>query len=131
MSNSQIPCAGHNQRPGNALHGGTAPCGSVCRRPLLILFSSLFPPSSFLALLLESHNYTTKLKFVTINVIIYGDMANAEIVCIGTELLLGQKINTNSAYISCRLKEAGINVYYHTIVGDNPERLLSALKLAV
>ena len=48
---------------------------------------------------------------------------NAEIVAIGSELLLGQIIDSNSAWISKRLAENGINLFYKTIVGDNPERM--------
>lgn len=47
----------------------------------------------------------------------------AEIIAIGTELLLGQIANTNAQFISESLAEMGINVYYHTVVGDNNERL--------
>ena len=51
----------------------------------------------------------------------------AEIVGIGTEILLGQIINTNSGYLSKKLAELGINVFYHTTVGDNPLRLYTAI----
>ncbi|MBE6546210.1 MAG: competence/damage-inducible protein A [Ruminococcaceae bacterium] len=54
----------------------------------------------------------------------------AEILCVGTELLLGDIVNTNAAYLSARLAELGIHVYRHTVVGDNPERLSRALKAA-
>src|SRR5690606_7730857 len=54
----------------------------------------------------------------------------AEIIAVGSELLLGQIINTNAAFISARLAEAGINVYYHTVVGDNPKRLEEAVAIA-
>ncbi len=56
---------------------------------------------------------------------------NAEIIAVGTELLLGQIVNTNAQYISERLGEAGVGVYFETVVGDNPERLTSALSLAL
>jgi nicotinamide-nucleotide amidase len=55
---------------------------------------------------------------------------NAEIITVGTELLLGQIIDTNSAYISRRLAEAGIGVYYRTTVGDNAGRFVQALRAA-
>ena len=55
---------------------------------------------------------------------------SAEIVTVGTELLLGHIIDTNSAFISNKLAELGINVYFKTAVGDNDERLMEALKLA-
>lgn len=54
----------------------------------------------------------------------------AEILCVGTELLLGDIVNTNAAYLSRRLAELGIHVYRHTVVGDNPERLRRALDAA-
>jgi len=56
---------------------------------------------------------------------------NCEIIAVGTELLLGQIANTDAQYISSRLSELGINVYYHTTVGDNKQRLLDALDIAV
>lgn len=55
----------------------------------------------------------------------------AEIISIGTELLLGHIINTNASYLSEKLAESGIDVYYHTTVGDNPARLAQSLKQAV
>lgn len=54
----------------------------------------------------------------------------AEIIAVGSELLLGQITNTNARFISSRLAEAGIDVYYHTVVGDNPERLSQTIQLA-
>ena len=56
--------------------------------------------------------------------------ASAEILCIGTEILLGNIVNTNSREISCGLAELGVGVYRHTVVGDNPERLREALAAA-
>ena len=55
---------------------------------------------------------------------------NAEIIAVGSELLLGQITNTNARYISSQLAELGINVYYHTVVGDNADRLKDAIQLA-
>ena len=55
---------------------------------------------------------------------------NAEILCIGTELLLGNIVNTNAAWLSQQLARLGINVYHHTVVGDNPDRLEEALQIA-
>lgn len=55
----------------------------------------------------------------------------AEILAVGTELLMGQIANTNAQYISRRLAELGINVYFHTVVGDNPARLEETLKRAL
>jgi len=55
---------------------------------------------------------------------------NAEIIAVGSELLLGQITNTNARYISSQLAELGINVYYHTVVGDNSDRLKDAIEVA-
>lgn len=54
----------------------------------------------------------------------------AEIIAVGSELLLGQITNTNAQFISKQLAEIGVNVYYHTAVGDNPERLKRAIQVA-
>ena len=54
----------------------------------------------------------------------------AEIISVGTELLLGNIANTDAQDISQMLSEIGINVYYHTVVGDNPERLKAAVAVA-
>lgn len=51
----------------------------------------------------------------------------AEILCVGTELLLGDIINTNAAFLSKQLAAMGISVYHQTVVGDHPERLRVAL----
>lgn len=56
---------------------------------------------------------------------------NAEILAVGTELLMGQIANTNAQYLSRRLNDLGINVYYHSVVGDNPMRLKQSLNLAL
>ena len=56
---------------------------------------------------------------------------NAEILAVGTELLMGQIANTNAQYISGRLPDVGINVYYHSVVGDNPKRLRECLDIAL
>lgn len=55
---------------------------------------------------------------------------NAEILAVGSELLLGQISNTNARFISSQLSELGINVYYHTVVGDNAQRLEEAISIA-
>lgn len=57
-------------------------------------------------------------------------MASAEIIAVGTELLLGQIVNSNAAFISQELAADGIYVYHHTVVGDNPERLKEVIKIA-
>ncbi|MDQ0270152.1 competence/damage-inducible protein A [Cytobacillus purgationiresistens] len=55
---------------------------------------------------------------------------NAEIIAVGSELLLGQIVNSNARFISRQLADLGINVYYHTVVGDNTDRLKSAIEVA-
>lgn len=54
----------------------------------------------------------------------------AEIIAVGSELLLGQIANTNAQFISKQLAEIGVNVFYHTAVGDNPERLKQVIRIA-
>ncbi|MBF8969573.1 competence/damage-inducible protein A [Streptococcus sp. NLN76] len=54
----------------------------------------------------------------------------AEIIAVGTELLMGQIANTNAQFLSQELAGLGIGVYYHTVVGDNVERLTEVLSLA-
>ena len=55
----------------------------------------------------------------------------AEIISVGTELLLGNIVNTNAAYLAQQCAALGLSVYYQSVVGDNPERLKSTLKLAL
>ena len=55
----------------------------------------------------------------------------AEILCVGTERLLGEVVNTNASHISKKLADYGVSVYHHTVVGDNPQRLSEALELAL
>ncbi|BBH20799.1 putative competence-damage inducible protein [Paenibacillus baekrokdamisoli] len=54
----------------------------------------------------------------------------AEIIAVGTELLLGQTVNTNATYLSQGLAELGIDVYFQTVVGDNAARIRQAIELA-
>lgn len=54
----------------------------------------------------------------------------AEILAVGTELLLGDIVNTNAQYISKKLAALGIDVHFQTVVGDNEERLSQAVKNA-
>lgn len=54
-----------------------------------------------------------------------------EILSIGTELLMGQIANTNAQYLSQKLPEAGLGVFYHSVVGDNPERVVECLNYAL
>ena len=54
----------------------------------------------------------------------------AEIIAVGTELLLGNTVNTDAQDVSLLLSELGINVFFHTVVGDNPDRLKQAVEIA-
>lgn len=54
----------------------------------------------------------------------------AEIIAVGTELLLGQIVNTNAQFLSQELAALGIDVYFQTVVGDNEGRMAEALRLA-
>ncbi len=54
----------------------------------------------------------------------------AELIAVGTEILLGNIANTDAQMLSEGLSALGINVFYHTVVGDNPQRLLEALAIA-
>ena len=56
---------------------------------------------------------------------------NAEIVTIGSELLLGQIVDTNSAWMAQRLANQGVNLFYKTVVGDNPGRMLEIISKAM
>lgn len=55
----------------------------------------------------------------------------AEIVCVGTELLMGQVLNTDAKFMASRLADLGVNLYYQVTVGDNPKRLRDTLKNAL
>lgn len=54
-----------------------------------------------------------------------------ELICVGTELLLGNIINTNAAFLAEKCAEIGLSCYYQTVVGDNRERLLQTVRTAV
>jgi len=55
---------------------------------------------------------------------------NAEILCVGTELLHGDIVNTNAQYISKKLAEIAIDVHYQSVVGDNPNRIKQCFGVA-
>jgi nicotinamide-nucleotide amidase len=59
------------------------------------------------------------------------DNVNAEIIAIGTEILLGEITDTNSVYLAQQLRKLGINLYFMTSVGDNEGRIESAIRLAM
>lgn len=53
-----------------------------------------------------------------------------ELICVGTELLLGNIVNTNAAYLAEKCAGLGLSCYYQTVVGDNAERLGEVLRTA-
>lgn len=55
----------------------------------------------------------------------------AELVSVGTEILLGNIVNTNSAYLSEKCAQLGLSVYYQTVVGDNPGRMKETIRTAL
>ena len=58
-------------------------------------------------------------------------MPNAEIVSIGSELLLGQIVDTNGPWMARRLTDLGVNLFYKTVVGDNPRRMREVIDRAL
>jgi competence/damage-inducible protein CinA-like protein len=56
---------------------------------------------------------------------------HAEIIATGSELLLGEVVDTNSTHIARQLREIGLNLYYKTVVGDNEQRMAEALRIAL
>lgn len=56
---------------------------------------------------------------------------NAEIICVGTELLLGDILNSNAQFLAQQLASLGIPHYYQTVVGDNPERIKQVVEIAI
>lgn len=55
----------------------------------------------------------------------------AELICVGTELLLGSIVNTNAAYLAEKCAGLGLSCYYQSVVGDNEQRLKETLRMAV
>ncbi len=58
------------------------------------------------------------------------NVESVEIITVGTEILLGQILNTNARFLAAELRDLGFNAYYQTVVGDNPPRLKAAVKTA-
>ena len=56
---------------------------------------------------------------------------NVELICVGTELLLGNILNTNAKYISEKCAELGLSMFYQTVVGDNPDKLKDCILTAL
>ena len=54
-----------------------------------------------------------------------------EIIAVGTEILLGDIVNTNAQFLSQELSALGINIYYQSVVGDNYDRLSENIKLSL
>ena len=59
------------------------------------------------------------------------DNPNAEIIAIGTELLLGEITDTNSVFLARQLRDIGVNVFFMTTVGDNLGRIKDAISDAL
>ena len=55
----------------------------------------------------------------------------AEIICVGTELLMGQILNTNAQFMAEKLAPLGVDLYRQQVVGDNPQRLTEAVLTAL
>ncbi|MBW4683882.1 MAG: competence/damage-inducible protein A [Komarekiella atlantica HA4396-MV6] len=55
---------------------------------------------------------------------------SAEIICVGTEMLLGDILNSNAQFLAQELAQLGVPHYYQTVVGDNPERLKQVIEIA-
>lgn len=55
----------------------------------------------------------------------------AELICVGTELLLGNIVNTNGAYIAQKCADLGLSMYYQSVVGDNMRRLCKCFRAAL
>jgi nicotinamide-nucleotide amidase len=58
-------------------------------------------------------------------------VAKAEVLCIGTELLLGDVLDTNSQFLAQQLALLGLNCFYRVTVGDNPERICESIAVAL
>lgn len=54
-----------------------------------------------------------------------------EIIAVGTEILLGNIVNTNAAYLAEKCAELGLSCYHQDVVGDNEERLTETIRLAL
>jgi nicotinamide-nucleotide amidase len=74
-------------------------------------------------------NYNVFLKCLEKN-LERSEAMKAELICIGTELLLGQTVDTNAAYLARELADLGIDLYYKATVGDNLQRLAVVLEAA-
>ena len=53
-----------------------------------------------------------------------------EIICVGTEILMGNIVNTNAAYLAEQCAGLGLSCYYQSVVGDNHDRLFEVIKTA-
>ena len=54
-----------------------------------------------------------------------------ELVCVGTELLLGNIVNTNAAFLARQCAMLGLSMYHQSVVGDNEERLKETIRTAL
>lgn len=64
-------------------------------------------------------------------IFIQGGTMICEILCVGTELLLGDIINTDAAFVAREIASLGFSSYHQTVVGDNPERLREAIRTSL
>ncbi len=97
----------------------------------MLLYPTPAPPSSLVCFFAQSttlwYNRHTCAKRSTQR----GEDMHAEIVTTGTELLLGEIVDTNSTFIAQQLRKIGLNLYYKTSVGDNEERMTMVLRQAL
>ncbi len=84
--------------------------------------------SDFINFFCDKINETIKIAYIKYKRKSRGKKMKAEIIAVGTEILLGQVVNTNATYLSQELATLGFEVYYHTVVGDNVERLEEILR---
>src|SRR5699024_2566577 len=75
------------------------------------------------------NNFLIKMRLFCV-ILIGGIKMHAEVIAVGTEMLLGEITDTNSQVISEGLADLGINVFYHSLVGDNESRMTEVIRLA-
>ena len=80
--------------------------------------------------MIYSKNYLISVFVIIMFVLFIGRfiLMTGEIIAVGTELLLGDILNTNAQYLSRQLAALGIGVYFQSVVGDNKDRLLNAFE---
>lgn len=68
---------------------------------------------------------------INIVILIFMTIRTAEIITVGTELLLGEVVDTNSTYLAAELADKGVNIFWSLKVGDNLDRIVEAIKLGL